>query len=252
MTMKKYTLNAVPRDITGRKVKNLRRQGNIPATVYGKNVKSVSIQVGGDEFRKLYAQTGETGLIELSLGSDKRPVLVHTVQVHPVGGHILHIEFHQVDLKEKVTAKVPVEFTGEAGAVVDKKGVLLTILDEVDVEALPTDIPQKIELDVSGLVDVDQELKVSDLKVPHGVTILTDSEQTLVKVGSLVSKEAEAEAAEEAAKAAEVAAAVAPPAEGEAPAEDLPAGSPRDEAGKAGKKEAPEEPKEEKKEEKSE
>lgn len=223
--MKKYKLTASLRTVTGRKVKTIRSAGDIPATIYGKNVKSVSLQVGADAFSALYAQTGETGLIELSLDSDLRPVLVHTAQTHPVTGQILHIEFHQVDLKEKVKANVPIEIVGEPIAVTDKKGVLLTILDEVEVEALPTDLPDKIELDVSKLAEVDQELKVGDLKAPSGSTFLTDSEQTLVKIGALVSKEAEAQAAEEAAKAAEAAAAQAPevPAEGEAapvPAEE--------------------------------
>lgn len=239
--MKKYKLTAFPRTITGRKVKTLRSEGSIPATIYGKNVKSVSIAVEEQSFSKLYAQTGETGLIELSLGSDLRPVLVHTAQTHPVTGQILHIEFHQVDLKEKVRASVPVELVGEPAAARDKKGVLLTILDEVEVEALPADLPEKIMLDVSALSDVNQELKVSDLKTPSGATFLTDSEQTLVKIGALVSKEAEAQAAEEAAKAAEAAAAQA----AEAPAEAAPeAAAPEDLPAQAGKKETPAEPSE--------
>jgi large subunit ribosomal protein L25 len=140
------------------------------------------------------------------IGTDMRPVLIHHVQKHPVSRQILHIEFHQVDLKEKVKANVPVEITGEAQAVTDKTGVLLTIHDQVEVEALPADLPENISMDVSGLSEIHQELKVKDLKAPPGVTILTDLEQTLVKIGSLVSREAEAEAAAEAAaKAVEVA-----------------------------------------------
>lgn len=219
--MKKHTLAASIRTMLGRKAKALRRQGQLPATVYGKNVKSVSVAVDTSQFEKLYAQVGETGLVELRLDDQMRPVLINRVQMHPVTRAPLHIEFHHVDLAENVKANVPVELVGEAAAVAAKKGVLLTILDEVEVEALPTNIPQKIELDIANLAEVDQELKVRDLKVPHGVTIVTDSQQTLVKVGSLVSKEAEAEAAQEA-KAAEAAAAQtaqAPAAEGEAPQE---------------------------------
>lgn len=200
--MKKYTITAKPREIIGRKVKQLRRQGQIPATVYGKNVKSDSISVSGDAFEKVHKQAGKTGLIELTLGSDVRPVLINTVQRHPVTRDILHIEFRQVDLKEKVKANVPIELVGEAKAVTDKIGVLLTILDWVEVEALPSDLPENIKLDVSELAEVNDELKVKDLKVPTGVAIVANGELTVVKVGSLVSREAEVQAAEEAAKKA--------------------------------------------------
>jgi large subunit ribosomal protein L25 len=222
--MKKYSLTANPRDIVGRKVKQLRAQGQIPGTVYGKNVKSVSIAVQSSAFDKVYKAAGETGLVELAVGKDMRPVLVHTLQRDPVSNQLLHIEFHQVDLKEKVHTKVPLVLTGDAPAVVGKIGVLLTLIDEVEVEALPTDLPEKLNVDVSKLADVNQEVKVGELKVPSGVTVLTTKDQSVVRVGALISKEAEAEAAAEAAAAAPLAgepAAGAPPAGG--PAEGTPA-----------------------------
>ncbi|MBI4062304.1 50S ribosomal protein L25 [Candidatus Gottesmanbacteria bacterium] len=200
--MKKYTLTAQTRQILGRKVKQLRKRGEIPATVYGKNVKSVSISVSGDAFEKVYKQTGETGLIELTLGSHVRPVLINSVQRHPVNRDILHVEFRHVDLKEKVKTNVPLALVGEAKAVTDKIGVLLTILDSVEVEALPTNLPENIKLDVSGLAQVNDEFKVKDLKAPTGVVIVDDGQLTLVKVGALVSREAEVLAAEEAARKA--------------------------------------------------
>jgi large subunit ribosomal protein L25 len=222
--MKKYTLTAETRDLLGRKVKNLRKLGRIPATVYGKNVKSVSVSVARDAFEKVVAAAGETGLVELAVGKDLRPVLVHTIQKDPVSNQLLHIEFHQVDLKEKVHAKVPLELVGDAPAVIGKLGVLLTLLDEVEVEALPMDLPEKLTVDVSKLKDVNQEVKVSELNVPAGVTVLTDKEQLVVRVGALISKEAEAEAAAEAAAKAAAAAeaAAATPAPGATPAEGAP------------------------------
>lgn len=241
--MKKHTLVANTREVFGRKVKKLRATGQIPATVYGKNVKSVSIAVPADTFMKTYDEVGETGLVELSVDGSIRPVLIHNVQKDPVTGAILHIEFHEVDLKVKVHANVPIVTIGESPAVTQKKGVVLRILDEIEVEALPTDLPEKIEVDVGGLIDVNAEVKVGDLRIPKGVTVLSDSALTVVKIGSLVTREAEAEAAAEAAKAAEVAAASAEGESGEAKKtegevvtekpqvekEDLP-------AGKAGKK----------------
>jgi large subunit ribosomal protein L25 len=204
--MKKYTLSASKRDLVGRKVKNLRAKGEIPGTVYGKDVKSISISVPGDAFSKIYATAGETGLIELSVGGDIRPVLIHTVQKDPVSGAILHVEFYQVNLKQKVKTNVPLELTGDAPAVTQKTGVLLTLIDEVEVEALPTDLPEKILVDITKLAEVDQEVKVGDITVPSGVIILTAADQSVVRVGSLISKEAEAQAAAEAAAAAATAA----------------------------------------------
>lgn len=232
--MKKYSLKSTKRDDLGRKVKKLRKSGQIPATVYGKNIKSVSITVPADTFAKTYGEAGETGLIELSVDGAVRSVLVHHVQKDPVTWAILHIEFHQVDLKEKVHANVPLELIGESPAVTEKRGVLLTILDEVEVEALPTDLVDKIEVDVSGLMEVNQEVKIGDLKIPAGLTVLSDATLTVVKIGSLITKEAASEAAAEAAKAAEAAAAAAETpaaAEGETPVE-----KPKEEV-KEGKKE---------------
>ncbi len=204
--MKKYTLNAQERTLVGRKVKQLRSAGSIPASVYGKKIESTSVTIVRDDFIKVYRATGESGLVELTMDHQVRPVLIHNVQKDALSGYPLHVEFYQVDLKEKVKAHVPIEITGEAQPVKEKQGVLLTILDEVEVEALPTELPEKIVVDVAKLTAVNQELKVSELKVPAGVTILTDPGLTIVKIGALVTKEAEAEAAAEAAAAAAAAA----------------------------------------------
>lgn len=201
--MKKHTLTATPRTIVGRKVKNLRKSGFIPATIYGKKIKSVSVSIPADAFTAVYKEAGETGLIDVSIDNQIRPVLVDNVQIDPVTSQILHIEFHQVDLKEKVAAHVPIEVTGESPAVTQKLGVLLSIIDEVEVEALPTDLPENIAIDISVLGAVNDEIKVGDLAAPKGVVIRTDPTLTVVKIGSLITKEAEEQAAaEEAAQAA--------------------------------------------------
>ncbi|MBI2617670.1 50S ribosomal protein L25 [Candidatus Gottesmanbacteria bacterium] len=212
---------------------------SIPANIYGKKVSSLAIEVTEKDFSRAFAKVHETGLVELTVGSEKRPVLIHNVQYNPVTNSPLHVDFFQVDLKEKVAAKVPVELLGSSPAVKDKVGVLLTLLGEIEVEALPADLPEKITVDVSRLSKVDDVIKVSDLSIPSKVKVLTDSASEIVKVAPLVSKEAEALAKEEAEKAAAAAAAAAaeapsveaPPAPGESPA---PAEKP---AGEAPKKE---------------
>lgn len=231
--MKKYTLNGKARDLIGRKVKNLRRDGMVPATVYGKKIPSQTIAVSGADFAKTYATAGETGLIELTVDSSMSPVLIHNVQRHAVTEAVLHVEFYHVDLKENVHTKVPLVFVGDAPVVTEKKGVILSLLSEVDVEALPTELPEKIEVDISGLFEVNQELKVSDLKVPTGVTLLTEGAVSVAKVGALVSKEAQQQAAADAAAAATAEAAAgaegaAQEQAGDAPAEASPDKPPED------------------------
>lgn len=225
--MKSHTLQANKRTELGRKVKALRSSGSIPATVYGKKAENMSLTVDGSEFLKVYREAGETGLVELSVDGKALPVLIHIVQKDPITGEVLHVEFHQVDLKEKVKTNVPLVLVGEAPAVAQKIGVLLSVLSEVEVEALPAELPEKIEVDVAGLAELNQELKVSDLHAPMGVALLSEPTLTVVKVSPLVSKEAEEQAAAEAAEAA-----AAAPAEGEA-------ATPEKTEGEAAKPEAP-------------
>lgn len=213
--MKTHSLTAAIRTELGKKVKLLRKAGQIPATVYGKTMKSISVTVSQDAFEGVYAKAGETGLVELAVGNEKRPVLVHSVQRNALSDAPLHVEFHQVDLKEKVHAKVSIEITGVSPAVAQKLGVLLTVLDAIEVEALPTHLPEKITVDVGILAEVNQELKVSDLSMGSDITVLTDAALTVVKVGPLVTREAEAQAAAE----AEAAQAAATTAEGAQAAE---------------------------------
>ncbi len=239
--MKKHTLKATKREMVGRKVKKLRQEGNLPATVYGKKLKSKNLIVTSADFAKIFAEAGETGLIELVLEGETKPVLIHHVQRHPVKDSILHVEFHQVDLKEKVHAKIPLVLVGESSIVTQKVGVLLSLLSDVEVEALPTDLPEKIEVDVSVLTEVDQELNVSDLQIPSRVTLISDGTIGVVKVGALVSKAAEeqaaADAAAQAAAPADIGVGVA-----EAGESDEASAAPADLSAQAGKK-----PEEEKK-----
>lgn len=191
--MDRQKLHASIRSVIGRKVKNLRLQGQLPAVVYGKHLTSQSVTLGADEFVRVYDETGETGLIDLTVDGEVKPVLVHSVALHPLTGLVTHVEFHQVNLREKVHAKVPVVVVGQSPVVASNQGLVLTILDEVEVEALPTDLPDRLELDVSALTEVDQEFAVKDLVVPSGVTILTDSSQVMVRIGALVTKAAQEE-----------------------------------------------------------
>ncbi len=206
--MKKISLTVEKRILSGRKVKNLRKQNILPANLFGKKVTSVALQVPKETFMKVYHEAGETGLVELNFAGEVRPVLIQNVQIEPVNSSPLHVDFYQVDLKEKVKAHVPLDITGVAPAVEQKLGLLLELVNKVEVEALPADLPEKIMVDVSQLKELHSAIKAQDLKLASGVTLLTDEDTELVKVGELITKEAvELAAAEAAQKAAAVAAA---------------------------------------------
>lgn len=186
--MEKIILKAKVRKEVGRKVKHLRKEGLLPANIYGKKIKSESIQIGESDFKNVYKKAGETGLVYLELESAKekkeeRPVLVANIQKDPVTDSLLHIDFHQVDLKEKVEAKVPVELTGESPAEKQSIGTVVQYLNEIEVEALPTDLPEKFQVDISTLSEVDQMVHVKDLPFDKSkIEVKTDLEEILVKV----------------------------------------------------------------------
>lgn len=220
LLMEKHKLNAVIRKITGRKAKKLRSDGWILANIFGKDIKSLALQIKTAEFLKTLDKAGETGIIELAIESEEktRPVLISHLQKHPVTRQILHADLHQVNLKEKIKAMVPIVLEGEAKAVSDKIGILLQTLSEVEVEALPTDLPEHLTINVEKLVAIGEQITVADIKPPTEVIILTDAHQVIVKIDELISKEAEEQAKAEAA-AAEAAAAETATAEGTTPAE---------------------------------
>ena len=142
--VEKLKLTGQKRSVTGRKVKQLRKQGILPANIYGKKITSKSVQVPVKAFKDVFSKAGETSLVDLEVDGKSVPVLIHNIQYDPITSFPLHADFFQVDLKEKVTAKVPIVFVGESPAVKDKVGVLLTLITEVEVEALPADLPDKI------------------------------------------------------------------------------------------------------------
>lgn len=194
--MTQLPLTVAKRTISGKKVKKLRAQGKIPANVFGKNTKSMGVEVGGDLFAKIYDEAGETKVIELTVGDEKKPVLIQNVQVHPVTATILHVDFRQVDLREKIKAQIPIELTGESPVITEKSGVVLQLLNEIEVEALPTELPEKIEVDTTKLLKVGDVIIVSELSLPKSVAVLESPDSEVVKVAELVVEEEVAPATE--------------------------------------------------------
>jgi len=180
--MQTHILQAGERKIVGRKVKVLRKEGLVPANIFGSKVKSMAIQVDQKEFSKVFAEAGETGIVELKIGKETRSTLVSNVQKDPVTDSYLHIDFKQVDLSQKVTANVPVEIVGEAPAEKQGLGTLIQQLDDVEVESLPADLPENIEVDVTKFVAVGNTIYVKDLKVSTKVAIKDDPEKIVVYI----------------------------------------------------------------------
>lgn len=201
--MKHPVLKAEKRTVLGKKVKKLRREGFLPANVYGKNLASVALQVKVVDFEKIHKEVGETGLVDLEFEGKAKPVLIKNLQMNFQSHTPLHADFYQVNLKEKIKSMVPLVLTGEAQAVTDKAGMLLQSLSEVEVEALPEKLPDNLEVSVEHLAAVGESITVADLKAPEGVAILTEEGQTIAKIAELVVAEAEPEPEGEAAEGAE-------------------------------------------------
>jgi large subunit ribosomal protein L25 len=208
-------LKVSPRGVLGKKVKQLRATGVTPANIYGHRVESVAIQMPTEELRHVLRTAGRNDIVYLRLDSEEpRPTFIRQVQRNPVTDAILHVDFYQISLEEKVRLEVPLHLLGHAPAVDTFGGTLLHSLDYITVEGLPTEIPSHIEVDVSGLEEIDQSIHVSDLSVPSSLTMLTDPELVVAKVAPPVVEKVEEEVEEEVpAEAVEGEEGVAPAAE---------------------------------------
>ena len=178
-------LAAEKREVLGKKVKSLRQQGKLPAVVFGKETGSIPITLNKKEFLKIYKEAGESTLIDLNLPETKKPikVLISEVDIDPVSDEVIHANLHAVTLTEKATATIPIEVVGESPIVKSGGGMLLTLLDEIEVEALPQDLPSEIKVDISNLTEIDQGIAIKDLPVDRSkVEIKHDPEDLVVKI----------------------------------------------------------------------
>jgi large subunit ribosomal protein L25 len=192
--MAELALQAQLRTVMGKRVRRLRQQGLIPGNIYGRGVDSVPVQLEVRALRDILLHAGTTTVVDVHVASaagapegaggddgKAHPVLIERVSRHPTSGTVLHVDLRQVDLNRPVRAAVPIVLSGEAPAVA-QGGVLVQSLDAIDVEALPRALPQSVEVDVSGLADVDEQVTVGDLRLPPGVSVNTDSETVIVRI----------------------------------------------------------------------
>lgn len=210
--MNRVSLKATEREIIGKKVKKLRSEGFVPGHVFGKGTESESVSVNNKDFLNAFAIAGMTGLIDLKIGEEKvRPVLVRDVQYHALSGQLLNIDFHQVNLKEKVKVLVPIvikETDTEIESVKMGEAIVIQPLTDVEIEALPTDLIEHLEVDISTLKNIDDAVTLGSLIYDREkITVLGESEEVVVKLAPAITEEmkklmeeqeAEAAAAQEA------------------------------------------------------
>lgn len=173
--MTKITFPISARDLKGKKVNQLRAQKIIPGNVYVAGGESVALQFPEKEFNKLYQEVGETGLVYLKIddAEKNRPTLIDEVQVDPVTDRVLHVSFKEVDLREKIEAEVPIEVTGEFDL---KEAVMVQVKNSIIVEALPTDLPEKFEVNVERLTEIGQSITLADLDFDKSKVSLVEVE----------------------------------------------------------------------------
>jgi large subunit ribosomal protein L25 len=180
------------RTILGKKVKTLRKAGVVPAVVYGGGGNNnTPLELDSKEFLKVFKVAGETTLIKLIIDDGKpKNVLVHDIARHPMSGKIEHIDFYEVNMAEKITTKIPLVFVGSSLAVTDLGGVLVKAMQELEVRALPADLPHQIEIDISQLATFSDKIDVEDIHLPKGVETL---EKPNTSVAAVVPPRSEAE-----------------------------------------------------------
>lgn len=178
--MTDFQINAKTRTETP---KQTRRDGLVPAVIYGKNFANTSLAIEKTALARLYKEAGTSNLVNLILDDGKsEKTLIHDVQRDLMTEEITHIDFYKVNMKEKIHAEIPLSFVGDSKAVIENEGTLITPKDSIEVECLPADLIPELEVDISVLDDFEKDIRVSDLKLPEGIEILDDAEEVIAHV----------------------------------------------------------------------
>jgi large subunit ribosomal protein L25 len=188
--MAKITLKSKERNITGRKVKKYRKDGLIPAVLYGHKIKSQNLWIDFLAFEKVYKQAGENTIIEIETDDGKKiNALIQEVQVNPVKGNFSHIDFFQIKMDEKIEAEIPLAFVGESPAVKEMAGILVKNMDEIPVSCLPGDLPKEFIVDISKLKTFEDHIKISDLDISEKVKVMIEMSSIVASVAPPRSEE---------------------------------------------------------------
>lgn len=182
--MDQIELNTAKREILGKKVRFLRRQGITPVHLIGHGIESKALQCDTARLQWVLAEAGKTQLIDLKLDNEKKPrtVVVREVQVEPRTGESLHVDFYQVKMAEKVKVEIPVVLVGEAPALKSKESMLVQELSTLSVECLPAKIPASVEVDLASLIETEQVVRVEDIEVDKEISVLNDPAVLVVRI----------------------------------------------------------------------
>jgi large subunit ribosomal protein L25 len=192
--MEEILLKATKRTVLGKHVKGLRRAGILPAIMYGGGESSIPVELDAHDATKVLSQTSASTLITLKIGRKNHTVLVRDIQYDVIRRDPIHVDFLKVEMDTAIRTTVPIEFVGEAPGVKELGGILVIGVDEIEVEALPGDLPDKISIDLEVLEEIDSMITVGDVFMGKGVEVLTDSNETIAHI---VYQEAEEELEEE-------------------------------------------------------
>jgi len=188
-TSSKIQLNVEKRGIVGKQVKTLRRGGFVPAVVYGHGFQPINIQIAANEFEKTYMEAGESSLVYLNLDGREYPTIIHDVALDPVSDKYLHADFYKVRLDEKINANIQLEFIGESPAVRSLNGILVKNINEIEVEGFPQDLPNKIVVDISGMVDFKSQILVRDLLFSSKISVKAKPDEIVALIQEPISEE---------------------------------------------------------------
>lgn len=181
--MEKFVIKATKRTVLGNANSALRRSGLVPCVLYGKKTANANLMVDISEFGKVYRQAGETTLIDLEIdGGHTQKVLVQDLQVDPLSGKVIHIDFHGIDMSQKLEVNIPLKIIGESPAVKEQGGILVKTLDELKVRCLPADLVHEITVDISSLAAFGSHLRVKDIVLPKGLEAMQDQNETVITV----------------------------------------------------------------------
>jgi len=200
----KYVIEAQSREIVGKKVSQLRRQGIVPVTVYGPKAQPVNLQVPYRPLQLALLKAGGTNLIEINVDGKTTPVLAREVQRDILRNDIMHVDFFAVDMSAKIRIDVPLHFTGESPAVSSKKGILVTGPTTITIETLPSHLLNSIEINISNLNEVGDSIHVRDLKLAEEVLVINDPDEMIARISQPAAARSEEDAAAEEAAAGEV------------------------------------------------
>jgi len=176
------SLSVKIRKTLGKKTKTLRKEGIIPAILYGPRIKPLPLKVDLKDFKKVYKTAGESSLISLKIGEKESKVLIHDVQYHPLTDEFLHVDFYEPLLKEKVTATISLVFVEEAPAVEELGGTLIKNISEVEAKGLPQELPKEIQVNIGSLKTFDDDILIKDLKIEKDIEILKEPDEVVVSV----------------------------------------------------------------------